>query len=48
MVLFFEWLIVALGVVAALYAIVAAVWLSIRPGETNEDHPKRLIFKENR
>jgi hypothetical protein len=44
----FEWLVVAFGVIAALLAIVLAVRFSIWPGETAEDHPKRLIFKENR
>jgi hypothetical protein len=43
-----EWLIVGFGIIAAVYAFAAALWFSIRPGETNEDHPKRLIFKENR
>jgi len=42
------WLIIVFGVAAASYAICAAVWLSIWPGETNEDHPKRLIFKDDR
>jgi hypothetical protein len=43
-----EWLIVALGFAAGLYAVIAAVLLSVWPGEENDDHPKRLIFKENR
>lgn len=43
-----EWLIVGLGFVASIYAIVAAVIFSVAPGETEDDHPKRLIFKENR
>ena len=48
MVVLLQWVIVTVGIIAALYAFVAAVWLSIHPGELNEDHPKRLIFKEHR
>ena len=42
------WAIVALGVVAALYAIAASIWFSIHPGEEEPEHPKRLIFKDGR
>jgi hypothetical protein len=41
-------LIVILGTIATVYAFVVAVRTSIRPGEADADHPKRLIFKDDR
>jgi hypothetical protein len=48
MALVFGWIVVAVGVALAVYAFVAAIWWSIHPGELEEDHPKRMIFKEHR
>lgn len=42
------WAIVAIGTLATLYTIVAAVYWMVRPGETEPDHPKRLILRNDR
>jgi hypothetical protein len=42
----FEWVVVALSAVAALWAIVKAVKLTLHPGEEEPDHVKRVIFQE--
>jgi hypothetical protein len=42
------WIVVALGTVATLYAIVIAIYWLIRPGETDPEHPKRIIMREDR
>jgi hypothetical protein len=40
--------IVAVGTFSTLYTIVAAVYWLIRPGETELDHPKRMILRNDR
>jgi hypothetical protein len=42
------WLIVATGTLATLWTIAAALYFTIRPGETEPDHPKRLILRNDR
>ncbi len=42
------WAIVVIGTAATLYTIVASVYWLIRPGETEPDHPKRLILRNDR
>jgi hypothetical protein len=41
-------IVVVLGAVATLYAFIVAVRTTIRPGETDAAHPKRLILKDDR
>lgn len=43
-----QWILVAMAAIAASYALVAAFVFSLRPGETDTDHPKYLVLKENR
>jgi hypothetical protein len=42
------WTIVAGGAVVTLWAIGFAVWATLRPGEEDPRHPKRLILKDDR
>jgi hypothetical protein len=42
------WAIVAVGTLATLWTIAAAMYWTIRPGETNPDHPKYLILRNDR
>lgn len=42
------WIAIAIGSLATLWTICAAVYWTVRPGETDPDHPKRLIFKDDR
>jgi hypothetical protein len=39
---------VIVGTIATVYAFVVATRTTFRPGETDDDHPKRLIFKDDR
>jgi len=41
-------IVVIAGTIATLYAFIVAVRTSFRPGETEETHAKRLIFKDDR
>jgi hypothetical protein len=43
----FEWAIVALAAVAAIWSIVKAVKMTLHPGEEEPDHVKRIIFQES-
>lgn len=42
------WIIVGIGAVATLWTICAAIYWTIWPGETDADHPKRLILRDDR
>ncbi|MDQ2866028.1 MAG: hypothetical protein M3R51_07350 [Candidatus Eremiobacteraeota bacterium] len=42
------WAVVVVGAIATLWTIAAASYWIARPGETNDDHPKNLILKDNR
>lgn len=42
------WIIVAAGSAATLWTIGAAIYWIIRPGETDEAHPKRIILRNDR
>jgi hypothetical protein len=41
-------IVVIVGAIVTLYAFVVAVRTTIRPGETEDAHPKLLIFKDDR
>lgn len=41
-------IIVAIGTLATLWTIGAALYWTIRPGETEPDHPKRMILRSDR
>lgn len=42
------WIVVIGGSLATLWTIAAAVYWTLRPGETNPQHPKNLILKDDR
>ncbi len=42
------WIVVVAGAVATLWTIGAALYWTFQPGETNPDHPKYLILKDDR
>ena len=42
------WIIVIAGVAATLWTIAAATYWTIFPGETEPDHPKRIILRDDR
>lgn len=42
------WFIVALGAAATLWSIAASIYWIVRPGETQPDHPKRMILRGDR
>lgn len=42
------WIVVIAGSVATLWTIGAALYWTIRPGENEPTHPKRLILKDDR
>lgn len=41
-------IIVAVGTAATLWSIGAAIYFTVWPGETNPDHPKLLILRNDR
>ena len=41
-------IIVIVGAIATLYTFVVAARTTLRPGETDDTHPKLLIFKDDR
>jgi hypothetical protein len=41
-------IVVIVGAILTLYTFVVAARTTIRPGETDPDHPKRLILDEDR
>lgn len=42
------WIIVAIGTLATLWTICAAIYWLIWPGETSPDHPKLMILRRDR
>ena len=42
------WIIVGAGVAATLWTIGAAIYWMIRPGETDPEHPKRIVLRRDR
>jgi hypothetical protein len=44
----FGWLVVAGGLVATVWIIAIAFYWTIRPGEANPEHPKRMILRSDR
>lgn len=44
----FGWIVIAAGTVATLWTIVAAAYWTFWPGERDPQHPKHLIFKDDR
>ncbi|HEY1883210.1 MAG TPA: hypothetical protein VGG51_09265 [Candidatus Cybelea sp.] len=42
------WAIIAIGAAFTAWTFVAAIYWIARPGETNPDHPKNLILKDER
>ncbi|MEO9169544.1 MAG: hypothetical protein ABI282_05660 [Candidatus Baltobacteraceae bacterium] len=42
------WLVVVIGTIATLWTIAASIYWVVRPGETNADHPKNLVLKDDR
>lgn len=42
------WLVVAIGTLVTIWTIGAAIYWTIRPGENDPQHPKRLILKDDR
>jgi hypothetical protein len=41
-------IVVIVGSIVTLYAFVVAIRTTFRPGETEDTHPKTLIFKDDR
>lgn len=42
------WIVVIGGTLATLWTIAATIYWLVRPGETQPDHPKNLILKDDR
>lgn len=42
------WIIVALGSLATIWTIAIALYWTIRPGEADPEHPKRMILRSDR
>lgn len=42
------WIIVGGGAAATLWTIAAAIYWLVRPGETEPDHPKRIVLRSDR
>ncbi|MGB6985880.1 MAG: hypothetical protein WBD74_07935 [Candidatus Aquilonibacter sp.] len=42
------WIVVWVGAIVTAGVIVAATYWTIRPGETDPNHPKRMIFRNDR
>lgn len=40
--------VIAAGTLATLWTIAAAVYWTIWPGETDPDHPKRIVLRRDR
>jgi hypothetical protein len=44
----FGWIVVIIGAILSGVVIVLAIYWTIRPGETDPNHPKRMIFRNDR
>lgn len=42
------WVVVAVGSLATIWTVAIALYWTIRPGETDPDHPKRMILQSDR
>ena len=42
------WAVIVAGSIATIWAITIALYWTIRPGETDADHPKRMILRSDR
>ncbi len=42
------WIVIAGGAIATVFTIAAAAYWIARPGETEPDHPKRTILRDDR
>lgn len=42
------WIIVASGCAATLWTVGAAIYWMVWPGETDLDHPKRIVLRQDR
>lgn len=42
------WLVVIVGAVATIFAIASTIYWFLRPGETEPDHPKRIVLRSDR
>jgi len=42
------WLVVSIGTLATVWTIGASIYWTVRPGESDPQHPKRLILKGDR
>ncbi len=42
------WIVIAVGTAATLWTIAAAAYWTIHPGETESQHPKNLILRDDR
>lgn len=42
------WIVVAVGAAATTWTIVAALRCTIHPGETDPNHPKRIVLRRDR
>ena len=42
------WVVIALGALATAWAIGAGIYWTVRPGERDPQHAKRLILKDDR
>lgn len=42
------WIVIAIGTIATIGTIIAALYWTIRPGERDPFHPKRMILRDDR
>lgn len=42
------WIVIAVGTVVTIWTIAISLYWMIRPGETDPDHPKRMILRSDR
>jgi hypothetical protein len=42
------WIVIVVGAIVTSGVIFAAVYWTVRPGETDPNHPKRMIFRNDR
>lgn len=42
------WMVVVIGAITTIATIVASVYWTVRPGENDPQHPKRLVLKDDR
>ena len=42
------WIVVAVGVAVTLWTVGASIYWIIWPGETDPEHPKRIVLRDDR